>query len=884
MSGWVGRSIGHYKVTGELGAGGMGEVYRARDSRLSREVAVKVLPAVFATDSERMARFEREAKLLASLSHSNIAGVFGLEEVDGTRALVMELVEGETLAARIARGTVPIEDALGIAKQIAEALEYAHEHAVVHRDLKPTNIKMTADGGVKVLDFGLAKALSDDGAGADSDLSKSPTLTVASTKLGVIIGTAAYMSPEQAKGKAVDRRADIWAFGAVLFEMLTGRQAFVGETVSETLASVMKDEPDWSALPASTSARMRDLLRRCLTKDPKQRLRDIGDARIRIQEELSGVPELTSSAAANATPVQRRTVTVLPIALAALVAAVIGAGAGYWMRKPAAPPLFQATLTFPGEMRLDEENASVVLSPDGRVVCVAASAKAHPRQLWLRSFDSDVSTPIAGTNGATYPFWSPDGRFIGFFSDRKLKRVPATGGTVQTICDAIDGRGASWSEHGMIVFSPGPLDGLRIVPAAGGTPQSLTTLGKTGETHRLPRFLPGGERLLFLIGTQDDAPGTVECLDVASKTRTPVMQCLSEARYLRTGHLVFMIDKNLVIQPFDASSLTLSGEPVPIAESVQFNPFRYTGGWDISEHGALVFTTGVGVENGQLTWFDLDGRELGTLGSPNPVIGLAVSPDGRRVMTAERAEQFDLWSWDAARGLHTRFTFGPEPAIMPVWAVDGRTVYYADGLGSVYGKSADGTSSSTKVFQVRDTWLVPLCVSPDGKDLVLSTQLHATSTDVLVITIGEETAEPRKLFASQASEGDARISPDGHWILVTSDESGQEEVFVYPYPSLVGRWQVSTDGGRRGEWLPDGRAILYRSLDDHLVKVDVEAIGTGFQTGEATTIFGKRSVPDLSRLAPDGKRVLVVMPQGGSELKLHLVTDWRLLLAGRGGD
>ncbi len=874
MTSWIGKSIAHYRVTTQIGAGGMGEVYRAKDSRLSRDVAIKVLPEEFAADPERMARFEREAKVLASLSHTHIAGIFGLEETNGTRALVMELVEGPTLAERIAKGALPVDEALPIAKQIAEALEYAHERSIVHRDLKPSNVKL-GDAGVKVLDFGLAKALSDDVATSGSDLSKSPTLTAASTKLGVILGTAAYMSPEQAKGKAVDRRADIWAFGAVLFEMLTGRQTFAGETVSETLASVMKDEPDWNSLPASTPARVRDLLRRCLVKDPKQRLRDIGDARIRLEEELSGAPDATTHGATEASA--KRRIPLVPVAIVALVAAGLGVAVGFVLRKPATPPMFQATITFPDEMRLDEENASVSISPDGRFVVLAASAKDHPQQLWVRPFDSEVSTPIAGTNGATYPFWSPDGRFVGFFADHKLRRVPATGGTVQTICDAIEGRGACWSEHGMIVLSPGPLEGLEIVPASGGTPQSLTTLEKTGETHRLPRFLPGGKRLLFVVGAADDSPGRIECLDIESKTRTPVMTSRSEARYLGTGHLAFVIEKNLVVQRFNASSLKLSGEPVPIAESVQFNPYRYTGGWDLSEHGALVYTTGVGVENGQLTWFDLDGRELGTLGTPNPVLELDVSPDGRRVVTSERAEQFDLWMWDIARGVRTRFTFGPEAAAIPAWSSDGRTVYYANGSGNVYAKSSDGASTANKIYELTDTWVVPEGVSPDGRELLLSTQLRATGLDIWVLALGD-TTEPRKIFASQANEIHARLSPDGRWILVTSDESGREEVYVYPYPSLSSRWQVSLEGGRRGQWLPSGKAILYRSLDERLVRVDVEAVGATLQIGEATTIFGKRAVPQIGGLAPDGKRMLLVVPQGGSALKLHMVTDWRSLL------
>jgi serine/threonine protein kinase/Tol biopolymer transport system component len=880
VTSWIGKSIAHYRVTAQIGAGGMGEVYRASDSRLGRDVAVKVLPAAFAEDPERMARFEREAKLLASLSHAHIAGIFGLEETNGTRALVMELVEGPTLADRIAKGAIAPDEALPIAKQIAEALEYAHERAIIHRDLKPANVKLTLDGGVKVLDFGLAKALSDDANASGSDLSKSPTLTAASTRLGVILGTAAYMSPEQAKGKAVDRRADIWAFGAVLFEMLTGRQAFAGETVSETLASVMKDEPDWKLLPASTPARVRDLLRRCLVKDPKQRLRDIGDARIRIEEEITGAPDASSiTTTTSGAPSSRRSMLV-PVVIVALVAAAVGLAGGFLLRKTPTPPMFRATLLFPDEMRLDEQNASVAISPDGRTVVLAASGKEQPLQLWVRRLDSDVTTPIAGTNGATYPFWSPDGRFIAFFADRKLKRVPANGGTVQTLCDAVDARGGSWSADGRIIFSPGPLTGLEIVAASGGTPQSLTALSKTGETHRLPRFLPDGKRALFVIGASDLSRGKIECLDIESKTITRVMECESEVRYLETGHLAFLIDKNLVVQRFDESSLKLSGEPVPIAESVQFNIYRYTGGWDLSRYGALLYTTGVGVQNGQLTWFDLDGRELGTLGTPSPVIGLEISPDGQRVVSSERGEQFDLWMWDVARGVRTRFTFGPDPAALGIWSHDGRTIYYANGTGNIFAKSADGASAATTIFEITDSWIQPESISPDGRELFISPQLRETGTDVWVKTLGDD-AEPRKLFASPANEGGARLSPDARWFLMTSDESGREEVYAYPYPSLSGRWQVSSEGGRGGHWLPGGRAILYTTLDERLVRVDVDGSGESLRVGEGKTIFGGRAIPGAGAIAPDGKRLLVAVPQGGSALKLHLVTDWRSLLDGR---
>jgi Tol biopolymer transport system component/predicted Ser/Thr protein kinase len=881
MTSWVGKSIAHYRVTAMLGAGGMGEVYRASDSRLGREVAVKVLPVVLARDPERMARFEREAKLLASLSHANIAGIFGLEETDGTRALVMELVEGPTLAESVAKGPLPLDEALAVAKQIAEALEYAHEHSIIHRDLKPANVKLAPDGGVKVLDFGLAKALSDDASVSGSDSSMSPTLTAASTNLGVILGTAAYMSPEQAKGKTVDRRADIWAFGAVLFEMLSGRQAFVGETVSETLASVMKDEPDWSTLPGSTPPRVRDLLRRCLAKDPRHRLRDIGDARIRIEEEIAGAPDATdvgTVAAAKARAFPKRV-----LSLVAAAAAASGLLGGYLLHRPASPPLFRARLTFPDGMRLDEENASVAISPDGRVLALAAAAKGQDQQLWLRRLDSDETSPVAGTAGATYPFWSPDGRYLAFFADHKLKRVPATGGTVQTICNAVEARGGSWSKNGVIAFSPGPLAGLLIVSASGGTPREVTTLERSGRTHRLPCFLPDGKHLLFVAGSSSYGLAQVECLDIETKVRTPVMKSESEVRYLETGHVAYLIDRNLVVRRFDPSSLKLSGEPVPVAESVQLNVYRYAGGWDISRHGALVYTTGAGVENGLLTWFDLDGRELGTLGSPNPVTDVRVSPDGQRVVTVERAESYDLWIWDVARAVRTRFTFGPGPASNPVWSTDGRTVYFAGDGGAILAKSADGASAARKIMEAPNLDAWPTTISPEGTDLLLLARSRETGNDIWVKTLADD-AEPRKLFESATSEVDARLSPDGRWILVTSDESGRNEVYVYPYPSLASRWQVSSEGAEGAEWLADGRAIIYRTPDHRLMKVDLDASGSSLRIGEARKIFGGRTIEGPAALAPDGRRLLVAVPQAGRTLELHLVTDWRIKIEGHAGN
>jgi Tol biopolymer transport system component len=877
MSSWVGRTIAHYRVTARVGVGGMGEVYRASDSRLGREVAIKVLPAEFAADRERMARFEREAKVLASLSHANIASIFGLEEVDRSRALVMELVEGPTLAGHIAKGAVSIDEALSVAKQIADALEYAHEHGIIHRDLKPANIKLTPEGVVKVLDFGLAKALSDDPTGSGSDLSKSPTLTAVSTRLGVILGTAAYMSPEQAKGKAVDRRADIWAFGAVLMEMLTGRQTFAGETVSETLASVMKDEPDWSALPPSTSARVRELLLRCLVKDPKQRLRDIGEARLRIQEEMSGVPQ-APGAAAESTGASRRRTPVLPVALIALVAAAVGAGAGYRLRAPDEPAMLRATLTFPDGMTLDGDNLGLALSPDGRTVAMAAAAKGEPQRIWLRRLDQIDATRIEGTDGASYPFWSPDGRSLGFFADRKLKRVPVAGGVVQSICDAVDARGGSWGRGGMMVFSPGPLAGLNIVPAEGGVPEPITTLDSAGATHRLPCFLPDGKRVLFIVGTTSAGPGVLECVDIESKQRTRITTVESQVCYIDDGHIAYMIDGNLMIRRFDPASLKVSEGLVPLAQGVQFNPYRYAGQFYVGSAGPLLYASKAQSAANQPTWFDLSGKELGKVGDPGPIVMAAISPDARRLLTCDRTDRFDLYMTDLATGVRTRFTFGPEPAAFPLWTPDARAVYYGDGMGTVVVDPADGASPPRPLVRMPGNSLWPDRVTPDGTALVCSIQRPQSGIDLRILPLANG-AEMRDLITAPGNQSGASFSPDGRWLAYQTDESGRDEVVVVRFPSLAGRWQVSSQGGRSPAWLPDGRGILYATEDQHIVRVDVDGRGEGLLVGGSARIFGGKPVSGVWLVAPDGKRLMVFVPQGGTgTMSLNLVTDWRHLL------
>ncbi len=877
MSSWIGKSIAHYRVTAQIGAGGMGEVYRASDSRLGRDVAIKVLPAEFACDPERMARFEREARLLASLSHANIASIFGIEEIDGSRALVMELVEGPTLADRIAKGAMSADEALPIAKQIADALEFAHERAIIHRDLKPANVKLTPDGSVKVLDFGLAKALSDDPTGSGSDLSKSPTLTVGSTKMGVILGTAAYMSPEQAKGKVVDRRADVWAFGAVLYEMLTARQAFVGETVSETLASVMKDEADWNALPASTPARVRDLLRRCLVKDPKQRLRDIGDARIRLEEEIAGKPEAMTTAATPAAP-SRRGLPVWALALTVVLAVALGIAGGYRAHHAPPTPMVRATITLPDGMQLDPDDVSFVLSPDGRTLAITASGKDEPQRLWLRRLDRAEATRVDGTDGASYPFWSPDGRNVGFFADHKLKRMAADGGLVQTICDAIDGRGAAWGADGTIVFAPGPLDGLQRVPATGGTPESITMLDSTGITHRLPVFLPDGKRVLFVVGGATSPVASIDCVDLSTKQRSRVLKSESQVRLVDARHVAYVTDNSLVVQGFDPGTLSPTGRPAPVAQNIQVNPYRFAGDFDMSASGTLVWYGRASQAANQLTWFDMNGRELGKLGDPAPTTQVALSADGRRLITCDRSDRFDLWMVDVATGVRTRFTFGPDPAAFPVFSPDMKTVYYGNVLGKICARAADGSGEQRTLMDMPATSIWTGAAVPDGSALVIMRQRPKTGIDMTLLSLSGK-GELHDLIAVPGNQNSPAFSPDGRWLAYDTDESGRSEVVVVRYPSLSGRWQVSSQGGSNPQWTPEGRGILYTTEDGHLMRVEVDGRGEGLTIGSTTQIFGGKTVAGNWALTPDGKRLLVIVPQStGAAQSLNLVTDWRQLI------
>jgi Tol biopolymer transport system component len=834
-----GSRLGGYEITGPLGEGGMGVVYRATDSKLKREVAIKVLPEAFAADAERLARFEREAQLLAQLQHTNIASIYGLEESSGVRALVMELVEGEDLSERLKRGALPIEEALAVARQIAEALEAAHEKGIVHRDLKPGNVKLTPEGKVKVLDFGLAKAMdAPPGSASAADLARSPTLmnsptmTAAhGTQLGVILGTAAYMSPEQARGGTVDKRADIWAFGVVLHEMLTGRQLFAADTVSDTLAGVLKSEIDLAKLPPATPPALQLLLRRCLERNPKSRLRDVGEARLALAGLETGTAGEAPVAPATPGRGRRREVVAWGLFAAALVALV--ATLGFVRAANESPRVVRSSLLPPEKASFDHESGAMVLSPDGLRIAFVARTDDGKRMLWVRSLDALSAQPLAGTEAAAFPFWSPDSRFLGFFSSGKLRKIDANGGPPQVLCPATSGRGGAWTRDGTILFTPSQTDPIFRVPAAGGTAAPVTSLdAKRGETsHRFPEILPDGAHFLFLIEAVEkpDDPASGFALwvgSLASKDRTRLLSTNSSARYSKTGHLLFLRDRTLVSQRFDARSMTLEGEAVPVAEGLA-RTIRWETVFSLSDTGLLAFQARSGEDASRLFLLDRDGRELGTVGKPADYRSPALSHDGRRVAVEvldPATQKTDIWLLDRERGTSTRLTFDPENDSIPVWSPDDRYVYFLSwrqGGGDVFRKLSSGIGADELVFADAELTMLR-SLTGDGTIGALMTRAVSTKTswDIQLLNLADKKATV--LLQTPFSELNPVLTRDGKWIVYHTDESGRSEVYVQRLDGEGGKWQISTDGGTRPRWSRGEKEIVFQTPDYALLAVDVE--------------------------------------------------------------
>jgi hypothetical protein len=665
--------LGPYEILAPIGAGGMGEVYRAKDTKLKRDVALKVLPDSFAADPERMARFQREAEMLASLNHRNIAQIYGVED----RALVMELVEGGTLSSPL-----PIDAALNYARQIAEALEYAHERSVIHRDLKPANIKVTPDGTVKLLDFGLAKAIEDPAASGDNP-EHSPTLTLGMTRVGVILGTAAYMSPEQASGKNADRRADIWGFGAVLYEMLSGKRAFAGESVSDTLASVLKLDPDWDALPAETPATIRRLIQRCLTKDRKQRLQAIGEARIAIDESLRGAPPET----AEPLPARR---SIVPWAVGAAVAVLAAgvAGWGWWhATRPVDRPLVRLDVDLGVEVSLPPPGlgSSVIISPDGTRLVYVASVLGGPPKLFTRKLDQPTVTELAGTEGATGPFFSTDQQWVGFSVGDRLSKISLEGGAVVPLGDLSFIVGASWGEDGNIIVGQAIKAGMTRIPASGGAPTLVTELAKGEVAHANPQILPGGKAVLFVVDTLGNPDkNSIEVVSLADHRRKTVVRGGNSARYLPSGHLVYVNRGTLFAIPFDLDRLETHGTAVSVLDQVAHDTPSDAAQFDVSRTGTMVYrrATGSGMRMMTVQWLDGTGKAEPLLAKPGVYEEPHLSPDGRRLalVVAEGGNQA-VWVYEWQRGTMTRLTFDGGPYGDPVWSPDGRYVVFDSSYG-----------------------------------------------------------------------------------------------------------------------------------------------------------------------------------------------------------
>jgi len=835
-------------------------------------VAIKVLPSALAQDPERLARFEREAKVLAALNHPNIAQVYGLEQSDGVRALVMELVPGETLGHSI-KFALPLETALNYAKQIADALEASHEKGITHRDLKPANIMITPDGLVKVLDFGLAAFPSRerDASGNPSD---SPTLTISPTRAGMILGTAAYMSPEQAAGKPVDKRADIWSFGVVLWEMLTGEQLFKGETVSHILASVLKDEPDLTRVPL----KVRRLLRRCLEKDPKKRLRNISVA-MELVEEEPAAPALRHSQ-----PRYRAWTT-------AAVSAVAAVALGFvHFRESHEDPRVITTSVLPPDKSTYGNGSMPMISPDGRRLVVAIRMSDQTNRLWVRELASEAGRLLAGADNATNPFWSPDSRFVAFFADGKLKKIDVAGGPAITLCDTVSGRGGTCNKDGIIVFAPNANRNLFRVSAAGGSVSPVTTLDQAlqEDSHRYPWFLPDGHHFLFTVRTGDAGKTGIYVGDLDSGTRRFVVAANSNAVYAEPNYVLYGREGTLMAQPFDAGRLQTTGDAVPIAEQVDFiNDIQ--GQFSASEGGVLVYTSGSGVRGSRITWFDRQGKAVGTVGEAGFYRTVSLSPDGTRAIINDARAQNDLWLFDLGRRTSTRFTFDPRTDQDGIWSPDGSQIVWGStrkGPQDLYRKGSNGAGEE-QVLLASDQGKRPSDWSKDGHFILYETSTLKTREDLMTLPLkadGLPAGPPIPFLSTTFNEVSGRFSPDGHWVAYISDESGRPEVYVRPFPtsSSGGKWQVSTAGGVEPIWRRDGKELFYLSADRRLMSVEVST-SPSFKAAVpkalfTATITGGAVVAGVHRwdVAPDGQRFLINVPsEAAVTTPMTLVVNWQ---------
>ena len=876
-----GARLGPYEVIGPLGAGGMGEVYRARDSRLHRDVAIKVLPERLAADADHLARLQREARMLAALNHPNIATIHGLDESDGVHALVLELVEGPTLADRLRSGPVPLDETLRIAGQIADALEAAHAAGIIHRDLKPSNIKLRPDGTIKVLDFGLAKALES----SASNLDESPTITaVGATRHGTILGTAAYMSPEQARGQAVDKRTDIWAFGCVLYEMLAGQRPFAGKDVTETLAFVITKDPDWTNLPPATPPAVRRLLRRTVEKDQRRRLADIADARIELDDARRTEPDVIVDRPSTRVRAGERLMWMLAVAALAIVSVLAGARA---LRPQAAAP---------AELRVDVVTAptadvtSFAISPDGRkVVFLGASDKGS--QLWLRDLGAESSKPLAGTADARLPFWSPDSRSVGFAADAQLKRIDLDSGTVRGLASAPVFLGGSWNQSGDILFVPNANTAVFRIPASGGEAVAATRV-EAGIAHHSPSFLPDGRHFLVYVA----GPAAVRGIHVAELGNETTRRLIdADSGGLSGPHhtILFTRQNTAYAQRLDPAQLTVGGEPVAVATNVAVVPFANSvhAAITASVAGPIVYRTGSPSGRGplQFAWFDRAGKEVQKLGNPLPMaLNAALSPDEQRLAAFLGG---DIWILDLRRGgSFSRFTFEQSVEFAEVWSPDGSRLVISSNRGGsydLYEKSATGAGTD-KVLVATDQNEDPTDWSSDGAFILYRRYDPKRAYDILALRLADGVTFP--LVQTDADERNAQFSPDGRWIVYQSNESGRFEIWVQPFSvpgsERRGKWQITNNGGGQPRWSRDGRELFYLAPDSRIMSVPIKptADGAAIETGRPSALFRWPGI-ELARqgtvlppfiVSKDAQRFLFATAEvQPSNAPLTMILNWR---------
>jgi eukaryotic-like serine/threonine-protein kinase len=879
-----GTKLGPYEIQSPLGAGGMGEVYRARDTRLDREVAIKVLPAHLSSDTALKQRLDREAKAISKLSHPHICTLHDIGHQDGVDFLVMEYLEGETLEQRLLKGPLPAEQTLRYAAEVADGLAKAHKLGITHRDLKPANVMLTKSGA-KLMDFGLAKEA------GPAPLAEAHTeMTMEQAKLtsaGMIVGTFQYMAPEQLEGKEADARTDIFALGEVIYEMATGKPAFNGKSRASLIAAILTTEPPpISQLQPLTPSTLERVVQKCLAKDPDDRWQSASD----LASELQWVATASQSASAPAVAVgasQRAFIPWLVAALALAIAAV-AAGRVYFQPSPASTPRARFVIVPPEKISIrasGQEGGSVVLSPDGQRVAFVGVDASGKRQVWVRPLDQLNATPVPGTEGGYFPFWSPDGASLGFFSDRQLKRVTLDSGRVVPICEVHIGRGGTWNKQGVIVFSPDVIKPLYQVPAAGGTPVVITQLDRSHHsTHRWPSFLPDGQHFLYFAGGHDDISHTHDGIYVGSfdgKASKFLIKAHSNAAYA-DGHLFFINDSALMAQPFDPSRMELTGEASVVQEGVEEDSGFWLGVFSVSQTGVLAYAPTNPNSGNRLTWFDRGGKQLGVVGDLGRYSSLSLSPDGRRVIVEHAQPHHELWIYDVERNTKSQFTFGESANAVPVWSPDGKSIAFAsdrNGHVDLYIKSVLGSDSEKLLLQSSDN-KYPTDWTSDGKFLLyqeFASEEGNGSRLGLVATSGQEA--PRILAQSPFYTSDGSISLDGRWIAYTSQEQGANQVFVMPFSGTGPKRQVSSLGGSRAPmWRKDGKAIIYSTDDGNLLEAEVSARNSELSVGASRILFrgSPELVPQAGRtfdIAPNGRFMVDVRSQE-NVAQIVVISNW----------